>query len=257
MNIQKKKNSLTREQAAKLYDDLKAAMEKRHGKQNIAKLMQEEAQKRERVVGPRGVGAATLESLVAPSTLRSSQVGSGLGQNMALLLVIMFACIKLGLSVLEASGAFNVEDAQASQVSMARPAYQFAATSREELQLLKSLDARRSELEERSRKLDQVEEDIQRRDREFAARLTELRELTQRLGGEREKTDRRRMAQLDQLAKVYGSMNPQESAQLIEQLDVTIALALVERMPEKRIGQILALMSPDKALLLTRMLSRQ
>ena len=41
----------------------------------------------------------------------------------------------------------------------------------------------------------------------------------------------------------------------MEQLDVTIALSLIERMPEKRIGQILALMSPERALSITRMLS--
>ena len=50
-------------------------------------------------------------------------------------------------------------------------------------------------------------------------------------------------------------MNPQEAAQLIEQLDVTIALGLIEKMPEKRIGQILATMKPEKALALTKLLS--
>ncbi len=50
-------------------------------------------------------------------------------------------------------------------------------------------------------------------------------------------------------------MNPKEASLLIEQLDITIALGLLERMPEKRIGQILSLMSPDRALTITRMLS--
>jgi flagellar motility protein MotE (MotC chaperone) len=41
----------------------------------------------------------------------------------------------------------------------------------------------------------------------------------------------------------------------MEQLDVQIALSLIERMPEKKIGQILALMSKERALTLTKMLS--
>ena len=61
--------------------------------------------------------------------------------------------------------------------------------------------------------------------------------------------------QLDQLANLYSAMDPKEAAGLIEQLDVTIALELVSRMPEKRIGQILATMNSGKALAISRMLS--
>jgi flagellar motility protein MotE (MotC chaperone) len=50
-------------------------------------------------------------------------------------------------------------------------------------------------------------------------------------------------------------MNPAEAAALLEQLDTPIALELLGRMPGKRIGQILALMTSERALTLTRMLS--
>ena len=74
---------------------------------------------------------------------------------------------------------------------------------------------------------------------------------------EREKSDKKRNTQLDQLANVYGSMNPPEAAHLLEQLDIHVALSLVERMPEKRIGQILALMDASRALELTNLLSKR
>jgi flagellar motility protein MotE (MotC chaperone) len=74
---------------------------------------------------------------------------------------------------------------------------------------------------------------------------------------ERQKGERQRDTQLDQLANVYGSMNPPEAAHLLEQLDIQIAQALIERMPEKRIGQILALMNAQRALELTNRLSRR
>jgi flagellar motility protein MotE (MotC chaperone) len=93
------------------------------------------------------------------------------------------------------------------------------------------------------------------RDRDLAGRLTELRELTEKLKIEREKGEKQRNGQLDQLANVYGSMNPPEAAHLLEQLDVQVSLSLIQRMPEKRIGQILSLMNAQRALELTNLLS--
>jgi flagellar motility protein MotE (MotC chaperone) len=53
---------------------------------------------------------------------------------------------------------------------------------------------------------------------------------------EREKGDKQRNSQLDQHANVYGSMNPPEAAHLVEQLDIQVALSLIQRMPEKKMA---------------------
>jgi flagellar motility protein MotE (MotC chaperone) len=79
--------------------------------------------------------------------------------------------------------------------------------------------------------------------------------MTTALKLDRDKSDKKRNTQIEQLANVYGSMDPKEAASLIEQLDITIALNLLQKMPEKRIAQILALMNPERALGITRMLS--
>jgi flagellar motility protein MotE (MotC chaperone) len=178
------------------------------------------------------------------------------GQSMAFLFVALFCCAKVALSALEASGFADVEVAQASLV----PAPTISTGpqwSKEEVKVLTSLDHRRAEIEERSARLEQRELEMSARDRDLAVRLTELRELTERLKIEREKGEKQRNSQLDQLSNVYGSMNPPEAAHLLEQLDIHVALSLVERMPEKRIGQILSLMNPQRALELTNMLSRR
>jgi flagellar motility protein MotE (MotC chaperone) len=248
----RKPNGMTRAQAAKLYDDLKASLEKRHGKQRIAKLMQEEAKKqgaaRSKVAG---LGAAVPP--VSPMSPMPSSPGSA-GSRMAILFVVLFATAKIVFAVLEAAGIAKASPALASQIpaNYSRPAEKY---SKDELQVLKSLDARRVELEERDKRLDKKESEMKQRDREFAARLSEIRDISQKLKSDREKNERKKTAQLEQLANVYSSMNPEESAKLIEQLDVTISLQLIERMPEKRIGQILSMMSPERALTLTQMLS--
>jgi flagellar motility protein MotE (MotC chaperone) len=105
--------------------------------------------------------------------------------------------------------------------------------------------------------MEQRELELTARDRDIAGRLSELRELTERLKVERQKGDKQRNVQLDQLSNVYGSMNPPEAAHLLEQLDIQVCLTLIQRMPEKRIGQILALMNPQRALELTNLLSRR
>lgn len=185
------------------------------------------------------------------------------GPYAAILFVLIVAGFKATFSLMEAAGVLHVPTARATvDRTAAVPMNTLKVSdasmkgfSKEEVHILTSLDQRRVELEERARKLDDRETDLSNQEKTFAAKLTQLRDLTDQLKGERLKNEKKRNAQLDQLANVYGSMAPQEAATLMEQLDITIALSLLERMPEKRIGQILALMHPERALTMTRMLS--
>jgi flagellar motility protein MotE (MotC chaperone) len=181
------------------------------------------------------------------------------GQGLALLLLAVLGCAKISLSAIEASGIGRIEQAQAVVANRAPFAGQGSAGreqwSKEEVKILKGLDARRVELEERSVLLDKREGEFSQKERALAVRLNELKELTERLKLERDKGEKQRSGQLDQLANVYGSMNPPEAAHLLEQLDIHVSMALIERMPEKRMAQILALMNSERALELTNLLS--
>lgn len=121
--------------------------------------------------------------------------------------------------------------------------------------LLTELDNRRVELEKRNESLNQRDRDLDNRERELASRLVELRTLTRRLTEIRQEKDHRYEARLEQLANVYGSMAPNEAAPLIAQLDEDIALSLLERMPGKRMGQILSSMDHNRAISLTKTLT--
>jgi flagellar motility protein MotE (MotC chaperone) len=171
----------------------------------------------------------------------------------AMVAVVAACALKVTLSALEATGVSEVKPVEAA-VPMVRHAG--PDWSKEEVKVLTALDHRRTELEERSSRLDQKEVEITARDRDVAVKLNELKELTDKLKIEREKGDKHRNSQLDQLANVYGSMNPPEAAHLLEQLDIQVALSLIQRMPEKRMAQILALMNAQRALELTNLLSQ-
>jgi len=265
MTSPKKKKNLTREEAAELYKDLRKTMASmkppkkassgnntasaaKEIAQAISQAMAREPEKKEPVIER----DPSFSAEPAPVRIRQS---TPVGRNAALVLVLVFAMARVGLSALEASGFASVENAQATYAASPLRSASTAGFSREEIKVLTALDTRRQKLEERSKRLEEREVEISRRDREFAAKLTELRELTGKLQTNRVQNERKRDNQLEQLANVYGSMNPNGAAELIEQLDLSIALGLLERMPEKRIGQILGLMSPERALTLTRMLS--
>lgn len=279
MTAQKGK-TMSRAEAAELYRDLKKAMSTvkskqpgaaakvKKGEPSVGELIAREiskAMKKDDAAAAasapgarRGSDPLAVEPELPPFPLVAGRRGER-GRNAAIMFVLTVAISKVALSALEAAGFATATPAQAVMVSPVTapttPREPGEAFSREEVKILAALDARRVELEERRQKLDERMRELDVRDREFVARLTELRELNNKLGAERDRNQKKRNVQLEQLANVYGSMNPQEAAQLIEQLDVTIALGLIEKMPEKRIGQILATMSPEKALALTRLLS--
>jgi len=270
----KKAKSMSREEAAELYRDLKKAMSTVKAKggsggakskgaaPSVGEMIAREiskAMKKDDASAPSSAPRAEAivgEEIPSESVDWPSRSNASRGRNAAIGFVIFVAAFKTALSAMEAVGFATASPVQAAMVSApASPRLPTEAFSREEIKVLTSLDARRAELEERSRKIEERSRDLDTRDREFVSRLTELRELNDKLGAERDRSQRKRSSQLEQLANVYGSMNPSEAAKLIEQLDVAIALGLIEKMPEKRIGQILAMMSPERALALTRLLS--
>jgi len=255
---------LTKEQANELYDDLSRAMAqmqaKRAGTGNLSPSSSAKATPAATKSALHAKGATTytrqtvrrqssthLATATADATRSKGTVG-------AFLLVALFCCAKVTVSALEAAGVGQVEEAQATILPSAPRGPQW---SREEAKILTSLDHRRAEIEERASRLEQRELEFTARDRDLAMKLSELKEISERLKIERHKGEKQRDNQLDQLANVYGSMNPPEAAHLLEQLDIQIALSLIERMPEKRIGQILSLMNAQRALELTNRLSKR
>lgn len=269
---------LTKEEAQALYDDMQRAMQSRMEKKvakssaqkqvqdKVPKAIQNPTNAANKVVAKAayqaGVGslaATSKDSSVAAPRAKTgffssrSNLQTFSGQGLALAAVAFLCCAKITLSAIEYSGVARVEEARAV-VTKAPVGLQW---TKEQSKILTSLDGRRVELEERSSRLDKRENDLVAKERELAIRLTELKDLTEKLKIEREKGDKQRGAQLDQLANVYGSMNPPEAAHLLEQLDIQVALSLVERMPEKRMAQILALMNAQRALELTNLLSNR
>lgn len=272
-----KKPGLSREQVAELYTDVRKAMAQiKNGEipsrkgapaagsdAAAAKVIAMEIKKamaRDSKSG-KAAGASDSSSIGsdARDLMRYSDVPPPLtrhrGTTVAFGMICVLGALKLALSGVEALGVLEVRPAMASMSAEQSHGTFGPGYSREEVRLLQSLDARRVELEEQSKKLEAKGRELDVRDREFTVRAAQLKDLADKLKVDREHTEKKRDVQIEQLANVYSSMGPQEAAQLLEQLDVVIALPLIERMPEKKIGQILGLMGRERALTLTKMLS--
>ena len=265
-----KKKGMTREDAAELYEDLRKALGQaksgptkgvpgKGGGADVAKQIAAEISKAMSGDGRKGQPAPramTAKRGVEMPDLNFDATNLPAPRNRGAIaavgFVVLFGAMRVGLAAFEAMGLVGVEVAQASLKPAVINQQPF---SKEEVKVLTALDSRRAELAERGKQLEERARQLDQRDREFAVRVAQLKDLTDQLKTERAKNDKKRSAQIEQLANVYGSMSPQEASQLMEQLDVQIALSLIERMPEKKIGQILALMSKERALTLTKMLS--
>lgn len=271
----KKKNSLSREEAAALYEDLRKNFAAFSGEKTAAAKAAPKTYMKpvtrntvtKKPVSPVSAASAykrpvdpyqAQEDAIAAAIQRGlSRKQGGFGAKLAVSTLVLAAALKFTISVCEYTGILEVPNAVASIGSSLNkniPA-EIQNLNAEQIALLKTLDSRRVELEERRKTLDKRESEANNRDKEFAIKLAELRELTNVLKNSREADGKKKTAQLDQLSNVYGSMDPKEAALLIEQLDDAIAIELLNRMAEKRIGQILALMNKEKALTMTKMLS--
>lgn len=229
-----KKKTMSRQEALSLYQDMEKTMAK------VLKNSDQYEKEKE---------LSTLQAALREKVSKSKTQNIS-GQRAAVLVLVVCAAFKIGFAALDVTGVGSVQKAHATATQTT-----VAPFSREEMTVLTALDSRRAELEERAKRVERREQEIEKRDQEFAVRLAELRDLSSKLKLSRDEGAKRKSTQLDQLANVYIAMNPKDAADLLAQLDETIALELLQRMPEKRMGQILPLMSPDRALRVTKMLS--
>ena len=164
------------------------------------------------------------------------------------------ACLKGSLALLCLVGAMKTEPASATIRPLSTVEY-LGVSGKSEQEIFQALDQRRANLEERRTQIDERESSVKEQEEEVSIRLAELRQLTAELRAARGAKGSAMHAQVEQLSKVYVSMKPEEAATLLQELDTMIAFDLIKQMPEKRIGQLLALMEPKKSLLITRMLA--
>ena len=123
--------------------------------------------------------------------------------------------------------------------------------------LLDAVARRNAELDARERALAAREERLQVFEHDVTAKVASLEEIEKRLLARSKEAPAAVAAASESWAKIYGAMKPSEAAPILDQLDEATVLQIFGRMKEKQIGEILPLMSRDKAIVLTRSLAER
>jgi len=109
----------------------------------------------------------------------------------------------------------------------------------------KKIGNEREELELLENRLLQQKEDLIKRGEKILAIKNEAETFL----GEKET---KQAEEISWLAGVYGKMRGEEAAQVIQELETDLALAVLSQMDDRQAGKILAAMDPQQAVKLTR-----
>lgn len=106
------------------------------------------------------------------------------------------------------------------------------------------MDVREKKIIEREQRLNLLEEEVQKMLNQYIKlkELIDQKESEAALAAKKAEEER-----TDQLAKIYQSMEPQDAAARIKQMEKETALGLLRKIKEKQAAKILSNMSPEKA----------
>jgi flagellar motility protein MotE (MotC chaperone) len=164
------------------------------------------------------------------------------------------------LALLGAWGAgapASARTADAAAAADAEPAPAVAAgspTSRVR-ELLAALERRQAELDERERDLEARAARVRLLEEDVTAKLGALEAIEQRLAGAAKARRTSAAESAESLGKIYAAMKPAQAAPILDRLDERTILTIFGRMKEKQVGEILPLMSRERAIVLTEALA--
>jgi len=121
--------------------------------------------------------------------------------------------------------------------------------------LLEAVERRQAELEAREREVASKEERLALYEKDVTAKVASLEEIEKRLSARAKAATQAVDAAAESLAKIYGAMKPEAAAPILDRLDDPTVLTIFRRMKEKQVGEILPLMTRDRAIALTQALA--
>jgi flagellar motility protein MotE (MotC chaperone) len=121
--------------------------------------------------------------------------------------------------------------------------------------LLEALERRQAELDAREREVASKEERLALYEKDVTAKVASLEEIEKRLSTRAKAATQAVDAAAESLAKIYGGMKPEAAAPILDHLDDTTVLTIFRRMKEKQVGEILPLMTRERAIALTQALA--
>ncbi|WP_374029262.1 magnesium transporter MgtE N-terminal domain-containing protein [Bdellovibrio bacteriovorus] len=128
-----------------------------------------------------------------------------------------------------------------------------AAMSSVEIDHLQKLNDRKKELDAREEELNRMESELQVQKVELEKRLSELEEMRGKISGMLEDRVKADDQKVDTLVQMYSNMKPPQAAKVFETMDEDLAVEILGRMKKKNAADIMNLLKPEKAQILSEM----
>ena len=119
--------------------------------------------------------------------------------------------------------------------------------SKTEVDLLENLSKRRDELDQREKDLEMKTKVLDAAQKRIDDKLAEMKVLDTQLSKTVATYNEKQDMQIASLVKIYESMKPAQAATIFNELDLPILLEVIDKMSERRVAPVLALMDPKKA----------
>ena len=124
-----------------------------------------------------------------------------------------------------------------------------------ERDVLLDLRQRRTDLDDRARRVASQEATLAAAERKLGDRIGELRALQAKLEALESARHERDEANWAGLVKVYETMRPRDAAAIMNDLDMAVVLHVMDRMKDRNAAALLAAMKPERARLVTAQLA--
>lgn len=112
---------------------------------------------------------------------------------------------------------------------------------------LLNLVQRSRELDQREQDVLKLEKEIEEKNKQISERILELKKIREEIALKLKSQVDEDFKKIDQLVEVYSTMRPGQAAKIFEDLDEELAVRVLTRMKKKSAAEILNLMKVEKA----------
>ena len=156
----------------------------------------------------------------------------------------------------EAQPAVTAPEAAKSDGAMVNPE-QVQPVSPSERAILERLQARRQELEARSREIDIRESLLKAAEKRIEARVEELKGVESRISTATTQKSEADAARFKGIITMYEAMKPKDAAKVFDRLEMSVLFEIASQIAPRKMSDILGLMSPEAAERLTIEMARR
>ncbi len=140
------------------------------------------------------------------------------------------------------TGKSTIKEIEALKEKNATPRF-----TKNEVDLLENLAKRRDELDQREKDFEIKAKVLDATQKRIDDKLAEMKAMEAQLSKVVAQYNEKQDMQIASLVKIYESMKPNQAAAIFNELNLEILLEVIDRMSERKVAPVLALMDPKKA----------